>query len=64
MLIADDSLNYHSGRQFSTKDVDNDKATGYNCTKKNGGGGSTVVFIRVLMADIITIIKFQTHTWK
>lgn len=40
MLIAGNSLAHHNGKQFTTKDVDNDEHTprDYNCAQKYGGG--------------------------
>ena len=34
-----DSMAYHNGMQFTTRDRDNDKETGYNCASNNTGGG-------------------------
>ena len=35
---AGDSLGHHRGMAFSTKDYDNDKASGYNCALSYSGG--------------------------
>ena len=36
---AGDSLSYHKGKEFSTKDRDNDNLPDVNCAQKYKGGG-------------------------
>lgn len=38
MITAGDSLDYHNGQQFSTKDADNDNYVGTHCSQIYGGG--------------------------
>ena len=37
-LVSDDSLSYHRGQMFSTKDWDNDAATNFSCAEQSKGG--------------------------